>query len=89
VFSEHADFIYSVAVWGDVCLSGGGDGMLFAHDLRTSQSAKGTGGLLWGLGASSQGAVRAIGVGGGGAGGAGARLIAAGDDGNVLMYDFQ
>ena len=86
MFSEHADFIYSLAVWGDVCLSGGGDGMLLAHDLRTSQAVKGSGGLLWGLGASSQGAVRALGVGGGG--GNAARLVAAGDDGNVLLYSF-
>jgi F-box/WD-40 domain protein 7 len=88
VFSEHADFIYSVAVWGDVCLSGGGDGMLLAHDISTAQSVKGSGGLLWGLGASLQGAVRAVGVGGGGGVGAGAKLIAAGDDGNALIYGF-
>ena len=72
--------------------------MLLAHDLRTSQSVKGSGGLLWGLGASSQGAVRAIAVAspkatrGGGAGKGHSfdqtRLLAAGDDGNVLMYSF-
>ena len=70
--------------------------MLLAHDLRTSQSVKGSGGLLWGLGASSQGAVRAIAVAspkatrGSGKGPSfdQTRLLAAGDDGNVLMYSF-
>ena len=71
--------------------------MLLAHDLRTSQSVKGSGGLLWGLGASSQGAVRAIAVASPATRGPGSgrgpsfdqtRLVAAGDDGNVLMYSF-
>ena len=76
VFGEDRGFIYCLSVWGDVVLSGGGDGMLLAHDRK---SAVPGGGLLWGLGASSQGAVRAIGVSKG-------KLIAAGDDGNVLSY---
>jgi len=90
-------------VWGDVVVSGGGDGMILAHDLQATKqkSTQGSGssrtndesfsgsasddgghfGLLWGLGASSQGAVRAIGISGG-------QMAAASDDGSVLVYTF-
>lgn len=103
VFDEKRKFIYSIAVWGDVVVSGGGDGMILAHDLQATRqnstqragrsqahygscsgAASGGGGhfgLLWGLGASSQGAVRAIGITGG-------QMAAASDDGSVLVYTF-
>lgn len=74
MFSEQRGFIYCLAVTGGLVLSGGGDGSLLCHDL-------GAGKLLWGLGASSQGAVRAVGVKGG-------RLATAGDDGKCLVFGF-
>ena len=58
---------------GDHCCSGGGDGMLLVHDLAT-------GGVLYGLGAN-RAAVRAIHCETG-------RLVAAGDDGTLIAYDF-
>ena len=76
MFNEHRDFIYTMTVAGGLCLSGGGDGMVLAHDLKQAQGSQG---LLWGLGASSQGAVRAIGI-------TARHLVAAADDGNVLVY---
>lgn len=78
MFDEKREFIYCMAVWGDVILSGGGDGMVMAHDLEAQGEGKG---LLWGLGAASEGAVRAIGV-------APGRMTAACDDGNVMVYNF-
>jgi len=47
--------------------------MLLAHDITSRK-------LLWGLGAN-QAAVRCIGV-------TGSRLVAAGDDGNAIIYTF-
>ena len=84
VFEEPRSFIYSLCVAGDVVLSGSGDGMLLAHDLQHAGGSGGkhgaaTGGLLWGLGASSAGAVRAVGA-------SDRRIVAAGDDGNVLVF---
>jgi hypothetical protein len=81
VFEEQREFIYCMTVWGDVILSGGGDGMVMAHDLEALGEAQGNRGLLWGLGASSQGAVRSIGVQSG-------KMAAACDDGNVMTYAF-
>jgi F-box/WD-40 domain protein 7 len=52
-FEDHRDFIYDIKVAGGICFTGGGDGMLLAHDLRERK-------LLWGLGANKA-AVRAIG----------------------------
>ena len=88
VFTEARSFIYCLAVVGDLVLSGGGDGMVLAHDLRSPAPPAGGGGggggctghgLLWGLGASSAGAVRALGA-------TRDRIVAAGDDGNALVY---
>lgn len=71
-FTEHSDFIYSFHLRGPLCLSGAGNGMLHVHDWQT-------GNLLYGLGAN-QAAVRAIAT-------SSNHLVAAGDDGHVIVYD--
>lgn len=82
VFAESRQFIYSVCVAGDVVLSGGGDGLLLAHDLNSTKSTGKSPGLMWGLGACSQGgAVRAVAC-------AHDSVVVAGDDGNALAYAF-
>ena len=70
---HHKDFIYTMSSCGDCLLSGGGDGILLVHDMTNGK-------LLYGLGAN-QGAVRCI-------AGTGNKMIAAGDDGNALVYEF-
>lgn len=75
VFTEHQDFIYSLTTAGRYCFSGGGDGMLIAHDLFEGKP-------LWALGAGTA-AVRAVGVVNG------THLIATGDDGKCLTYEFE
>ena len=70
---HHKDFIYAMSSCGDCLLSGGGDGILLVHDMTNGK-------LLYGLGAN-QGAVRCI-------AGTGNKMIAAGDDGNALVYEF-
>ena len=52
---------------------GDGEGMMYCYDLKDGQ-------LKYGLGASSQGAVRCITM-------AGEKLVACGEDGNILVYD--
>ena len=52
---------------------GDGAGMLYCYDLKDGQ-------LRYGLGASSKGAVRAVTM-------AGDKIVAAGEDGNILVYD--
>jgi WD40 repeat protein len=73
--TEHADFIYSLAVHGHLALSGGGDGTLLCQDVTTGKP-------LWGLGANAA-AARTITVACGGD-----RLVVAGDDGKAIVYDF-
>jgi F-box/WD-40 domain protein 7 len=73
----HSDFIYSVHCTGGLALSGGGDGLLLAHDVASGE-------VLWGLGAN-QAAVRCVAT---VAAGARQQLVAAGDDGKALVYDF-
>lgn len=73
-FTEHMDFIYSLELHGQLCLSGAGNGMLHVHDWKQGK-------LLYGLGAN-QAAVRAIET-------TPTHLIAAGDDGGVVVYDMQ
>lgn len=58
---------------GDICLSGDGRGMLMAHDMKEGK-------LLYGLGAN-QAAVRCIDA-------TENCLVASGDDGNALIYNF-
>lgn len=72
-FTGHKDFIYSMHVGGGLCFTGSGDGMLLAHDLQRRT-------LLWGLGANKA-AVRCIGQ-------THNKLVAAGDDGNAIIYSF-
>lgn len=74
LFSEKREFIYCLSAHGGLLFSGSGDGMLLCHDINA-------GSLLWGLGASSAGAVRAVGV-------FGSHLVAAGDDGKALAFSF-
>ncbi|KAF1313555.1 F-box protein, partial [Globisporangium splendens] len=71
-FTEHMDFIYSLHLHGQLCFSGAGNGMLHVHDWKRGK-------LLYGLGAN-QAAVRAIAT-------SSTQLIAAGDDGGVVVYD--
>ncbi len=71
--TEHKDFIYTLKVAGGLCFTGAGDGLLIAHDVQSGEP-------LWGLGANAA-AVRGIGV-------TPDRLIATGDDGNALVYQF-
>lgn len=72
-FTEHKDFIYSLQLHANVILTGGGDGMLLAHDLAARK-------VVWGLGANKA-AVRCIAT-------TRDRLVAAGDDGNAIVYTF-
>lgn len=73
-FDEHVDFVYSLALHGQLCLSGAGNGMLHVHDWK-----RGT--LLYGLGAN-QAAVRAVAA-------TKTQLVAAGDDGGIVVYNMQ
>lgn len=73
--TEHRDHIYSLACHGGYAFSGGGDGMLLAHDLPT-------GDCLYGLGAN-RAAVRCIHATAPGS------LVAAGDDGGLMVYRFE
>jgi WD40 repeat protein len=72
-FADHKDFIYSLAVAGNVCLSGGGDGMVLAHNVDS-------GALLWGVGAN-RAAVRCIHA-------SSTKMVVAGDDGCSMIYNF-
>lgn len=69
----HGDFIYSMEVLGRTAVSGGGDGMMLFHDCVTGKT-------LYGLGANEH-AVRCIAV-------ARGAVLAAGDDGNALVYKY-
>ncbi|OQR99955.1 hypothetical protein ACHHYP_03756 [Achlya hypogyna] len=72
-YENHKTFIYSLHIAHDLCFSGSGDGMLLVHDL-------GTDALCYGLGAN-QAAVRAICT-------SDQELVAAGDDGGVVVYAY-
>ena len=69
----HDDFPYSLHVAGSLCLSGDGAGMLLVHDLRDGR-------LLYGMGANRH-AVQALAA-------TRDRLVAVGDDGNLMLYAF-
>ncbi|KAL8006401.1 putative WD40/YVTN repeat-like-containing domain superfamily, WD40-repeat-containing [Plasmopara halstedii] len=73
-FSEHLDFIYSLHLRGTLCFSGAGNGMVHVHNWETGK-------LLYGLGAN-QAAIRAIAT-------SKDQLVAAGDDGGVIVYDMK
>lgn len=72
---SHRDFIYTLKLLGNLILSGSGDGMLLVHDMKQDN-----GKLLYGLGANAA-AVRCIEA-------TENTFIAAGDDGNAIMYHF-
>lgn len=73
-WTEHREFPYSLTVAGPLVFSGDGAGMLLAHDIDSGK-------LLYGLGAN-EGAVRCLGA-------VGDKLVAAGDDGNGLVFTFR
>ncbi len=72
-YNEHKTFLYALHIAQDLCFSGSGDGMLLVHDLTSDA-------LCYGLGAN-QAAVRAIAT-------TNTELVAAGDDGGVVVYSF-
>ena len=74
VFEEHRDHVYSLTAIGDLCVSGGGDGLVLVHSLASGE-------LLYGLGAN-QAAVRAMHADTN-------RLVCAGDDGTVISFEYQ
>ena len=75
-FREHRDFPYCLATLGEsLIFTGAGDGALLCHD------ASGRGECLWGLGAGLS-AVRCVDA-------RPDQLVAAGDDGNVLIWKFR
>jgi hypothetical protein len=75
VFSEHQDFIYSLTTAGKYSFSGGGDGMVIAHDLSEGRP-------LWAVGAGTA-AIRGIAIANG------THLFATGDDGKCISYEFE
>nr|CCC90995.1 conserved hypothetical protein [Trypanosoma congolense IL3000] len=72
-FTEHRDFIYSMETFGPLVLSGAGNGWLLVHDALEGR-------CLYGLGANGA-AVREIRA-------TLNNLVAAGDDGSAMVYDF-
>ena len=70
---NHKDFIYSMRLSDRYVFSGSGDGMLLVHELSTGR-------LMYGLGANEAG-VRCIEC-------RDDVLVAAGDDGNAIVYTF-
>ncbi|KAG8342083.1 WD domain [Trypanosoma vivax] len=73
-FTDHRDFIYSLETFGPLVLSGGANGWLLVHDVIE-------GNCCYGLGANTA-AVRCIHP-------MREHLVAAGDDGKAMVYDFQ
>ena len=71
-FDDHADFPYCLAVLDSLLFTGAGDGALLCHDVAKDGSC------LWGLGAGLS-AVRCVDA-------RPDQLVAAGDDGNVLVW---
>lgn len=72
IWTDHNDFIYSLECFGKHVLSGSGNGLLMAHDLAADR-------ILWAAGAN-EAAVRAIGA-------TPDSIVAAGDDGKIMIYD--
>lgn len=74
-FRHHKVGVYTVASVGARTLfTADGAGLLCCYDLSSAE-------MTYGLGASSKGAVRCVGI-------SENRLFACGEDGNVLIYDF-
>eukprot|EP00968_Pinguiococcus_pyrenoidosus_P010498 scaffold831_cov268-Pinguiococcus_pyrenoidosus.AAC.17 len=72
------DFVYAMACYGDAIFVGTGDGMILCHDLKRGKNS-----LLWGLGGTSMGAVRAL-----AAVPSQRALVSAGDDGKAVVWKF-
>ena len=72
-FNEHKDYIYSLTVVGDICISGDGQGHVIAHNINSGE-------MLWDVKASES-AVRCLHA-------TPTRLVAAGDDGSSVIYKF-
>jgi WD40 repeat protein len=72
-WTDHKDFIYSLKTFGNLVLSGAGNGWLLVHDAESGQ-------CLYGLGANKA-AVRCIAA-------TPSKLVCAGDDGTAVVYDF-
>lgn len=70
---DHKDFIYSMEVHGNYVLSGAGNGWLLVHDVDSGSCA-------YALGAGEN-AVRCIGA-------SRSKLVCAGDDGKMMVYDY-
>lgn len=73
----HQDFVYSMACHGNFVATGGGNGILVMHDIRS-----GDGRPLWGIGVCRSGAVRAISI-----LAEKGLLLSAGDDGKALVHE--
>jgi WD40 repeat protein len=77
-WSHHNNGIYSMCVVGSHCLfTGDGAGLMNCYDIFDGANP-----LKYGLGASSQGAVQTITCVDG-------KIVAAGEDGNVLIFSYQ
>jgi len=81
-WDHHRNGVYSLCLVGDSCvLSGDGMGTLLCHHLLESELEYPRTCLKYGIGASEVGAVRAINCLNG-------KVVAAGEDGNVMVYDY-
>lgn len=72
-WTDHRDFIYSLKTFGNLVLSGGGNGWLLAHDAVSGK-------CCYGLGANKA-AVRSIMT-------SQQNIVCAGDDGTAVVYDY-
>ena len=73
---EHGDFVYCLEAVDGIVLSGDGAGRVLVHDSRTGE-------CTYGLGAGRN-AIRALCI-----GARGDSLLAAGDDGDAMVYHFE
>lgn len=81
-WDHHRNGVYSLCLVGDQCVfSGDGMGNLLCHHLLESELDYPRSCLKYGIGSSEQGAVRAINCLNG-------KVVAAGEDGKVMVYDF-
>jgi hypothetical protein len=81
-WNHHRNGVYSLCVVGEQCvLSGDGEGTLLCHQLLASEFDYPQNCLKYGIGASSQGAVRTIDCING-------KVVTSGEDGNVLVFDY-
>lgn len=72
-WTDHKDYVYSLETFGSLVLSGGGNGWLLVHDVKTGK-------CCYGLGANTA-AVRCMFV-------SPRQLVCAGDDGKASVYDY-